>query len=248
MKEKILIYSIFRNSEKTLTRYHHQLKLFVDHLKKDYDFCLSIYENDSTDDTKNILKSLDFSFVDDVSILLEDIGSSFFGSVIEEQRVKNLSAARLKAISAKDYLDKSQKVLCIESDIMYSTDCIKKLLNFQKTYDLQKVDIVSGVSVTKDNKLYDAWATRKTDFEEWGELFHDWKDKKFDKYYSTFNCLCLYDANIIRQGGTYGWFNERLKKFDCDTAVICENFHALGHHEIFINYESVCTHIKNKGK
>ena len=54
------------------------------------------------------------------------------------------------------------------------------------------------------------------------------------------------DLNRLYQRVIYR--NERLKKFDCDTVVICENFHRLGHHDIFINYASVCNHIKNKEK
>ena len=248
MKEKVFIYSIFRNSEKHLQNYYTQLRSAVAELGNNYDFYLSIYENDSTDNTKKILASFDFSFVEDFSLITENIGTTSYRSVADEQRVKNLSEARTKALSAKDFLQKSQYVLCIESDIMYSTDCIKSLFNFKKTHNLQNVDIVSAVSIHKNSGLYDTWATRRDSNEEWGDLYEGWKNKSYDRYYSTFNCICLYNAEVINKGGVYGWYNERLKKFDCDTAVICENFHKLGHHDIFINYESMCNHIKNKGK
>ena len=248
MKENVFIYSIFRNSEKNLQNYYTQLKSIVAELDDNYDFYLSIYENDSTDNTKKILSSFDFSFVKDFSLTTENIGTTSYKSVVDEQRVKNLSEARTKALSAKDFLQKSQYVLCIESDIHYSTDCIKNLFNFQKTHNLQNVDIVSAVSFKKKNTIYDTWATRRDSTEEWGNLYDDWKNKSYDRYYSTFNCICLYNADVIKKGGVYGWYNERLKKFDCDTAVICENFHKLGHHDIFINYASVCNHIKNKEK
>lgn len=248
MKEKVFVYSIFRNSEKNLQNYYNQLKSTVIELKNSYDFYLSIYENDSTDKTKELLSRFDFSFVKDFSLVTENIGSTLYRSVADEQRVKNLADARSKALSAKDFLQKCQYVLCIESDIIYSIDCIKNLFDFQKAHDLQNVDIVSAVSIHKNGNLYDTWATRRTSDEEWGDLYDDWKEKKYDRYYSTFNCICLYNADVIKKGGVYGWYNERLKRFDCDTVVICENFHKLGHHDIFINYSSTCNHIKNKEK
>ena len=181
MKEKVFIYSIFRNSEKNLQNYYIQLKLVVAELNNNYDFYLSIYENDSTDNTKKILSSFDFSFVKDFSLITENIGTNSYKSVADEQRVKNLSEARTKALSAKDFLQKSQYVLCIESDIMYSTDCIKNLFNFQKTHNLQNVDIVSAVSFKKKNTIYDTWATRRDSTEEWGNLYEDWKNKSYDR-------------------------------------------------------------------
>jgi hypothetical protein len=246
VKEKVFIYSIFRNSEKNLQNYYNQLKNTIEELNNDYEFFLSIYENDSIDNTKKILSSFDFSFVNDFSLILENIGTSSFKSVADEQRVKNLSAARLKALSAKDFLQKCHYVLCIESDVSYSKDCIKNLLSFKKDNNLENVDIVSSVSIHKNTGLYDTWATRRHADEEWGNLYENWGQKSYDRYYSTFNCICLYNADVIKKGATYGWYNERFKKFDCDTAVICENFHKLGHHDIFINYKSICKHIKNK--
>lgn len=246
--ENVFIYSIFRNSEKILHKYYDQLKSTILKLNDRYNFFLSLYENDSTDNTKKILSSLDFSFVSNFSLISENVGTTFFNSVVAEQRVKNLASARLKALSAKNFLQKSKYVLCIESDIDYKPECVENLLSFQNTNNLKNVDIVSAVSIHKNTKLYDAWATRRNSTEEWGELFDDWKNKSYDRYYSTFNCICLYNADVIKKGAIYDWYNNRLKRFDCDTAVICEKFHELGHHDIFINYNSICNHIKNKGK
>ena len=113
MKEKVFIYSIFRNSEKNLQNYYTQLKSTVAELDNNYDFYLSIYENDSTDNTKKILSSFDFSFVKEFLLITENIGTTLYRSVVNEQRVKNLSDARTKALSAKNFLQKSQYVLCI---------------------------------------------------------------------------------------------------------------------------------------
>lgn len=247
MKEKILIYSIFRNSSSNIDNYYQQLVQTINKLKESYEFYISLYENDSTDNTKEKLAALDFSFVKNFSLISEQIGSNFYGkSIKDEDRVKNLAAARNKAIHANDFLNQVDKVLCIESDIYYETTCIKNLLNFQKDNNLPSVDIVSAVSYQGKDKLYDTWATRRNNTEESGDLFENKENKKFDIYWSTFNCICLYNAEVMRQGAIYDWYNSRLKKFDCDTAVICEKFRDLGHDNIFIDYRSVCSHIKKR--
>lgn len=242
MSKTILISTIFRNSEKKLSRYHEQLKILVSGFP-DITFLLSIYENDSTDGTKDLLNSLDWSFVQETSIITENVGTSFFGSVVDEQRVKNLSAARNKTLEAKDFLNKSDLVLSIESDIQYDLDCAQKIINFEKNYNIE-ADIVSAVSCKPSKyerkRLYDLWGTRRTADEEWGSIDND---GDYKEYYATFNCFCLYKAKPIKEGAKFGWFNHRLNKFDCDTMVICENFREKGYNKIYINHLAECWHI-----
>jgi hypothetical protein len=247
MKEKILIYTIFRNSSFNIENYYDQLRSLVLKLNDRYEFYVSLYENDSIDDTKEKLERLDFSFCTGFSLITEHLGSvRFKKSIKDETRVKNLSAARNKALLAKDFLKTASRVLCIESDICYDVECIEKLLTFKENNNLPRVDIVSAVSFRTSGIIYDTWATRRDSEEEHGDLFVDRENKKYDRYWSTFNCICLYDADVLRKGAMYHWYNDRLKKFDCDTVVICEKFRELGHDDIFINYESTCDHIKRK--
>lgn len=236
----VLISSIFRNSEKSLSRYHQQLKLLVKDIPE-YRFRLSLYENDSIDNTKEIIDSLDWNFLDDISIIKENINTTAYGSVMVEDRVKNLAFARNKTLEAKNFLNESDYVLSIEADITYDSLCIKRLLWFKENFN---VDIISAASffINKSGKkkLYDQWATRRTADEEIGNLLKS--DKEQERYYSTFNCVCLYDAEPLKQGIRFHWYNDRLKKFDCDTAVICEKFHEKGRHEIYIDHLAECWH------
>ena len=139
--KNILIYTIFRNSATRLERYYSQIKNVIE-LHPEYNFYLSLYENDSIDNTKELLNQLDWKFVKHFSLITENIGTNFFGSVKEEQRVKNLAAARNKAIEAKDFINQANYILHIESDMQYSTDVVSKILKFQETHSLPKVDIV----------------------------------------------------------------------------------------------------------
>lgn len=239
--KNILIYTIFRNSEKKLEQYYSQIKSIVE-TYPEYNFYLSLYENDSTDNTKELLNKFDWSFAADTFLNCENVGTDFFGSVKEEQRVKNLAAARNKAIEAKDFLEKVDHVLDIESDMRFSVDTVGKILKFKETYNLARVDIVSSVSRLKNNNVYDIWATRQTPNEEEGNLYDNWADIPFAKYYATCNGICLFDAIPFQQGIRYGWYNERFKKYDCDTSVICEEFHKIGYSEIYIDHTANCYH------
>lgn len=242
MKKNILISTIFRNSESKLSRYHFQIKNLVENFSE-YNFFLSIYENDSSDNTKSILKNLDWKFLTDFSVISEDIGTNFYGSIPDEQRVKNLAAARNKTLEAKNFLKNSDYVLSIESDIKFDLNCADQILNFQEKNKLKNVDIVSAVSYRRDKKgtmkHYDLWATRRTPDEEFGKIY---KNIDYEKYYSTFNCFCLYTAQPIKQGIRFGWYNTRINRFDCDTVVICEEFHKINRKDIYINHLASCYH------
>jgi hypothetical protein len=239
--KNILVYTIFRNSATRLEQYYSQIKNVIES-HPEYNFYLSLYENDSSDNTKELLNNLDWKFVKHFSLITENIGTNFFGSVKEEQRVKNLAAARNKAIEANDFVNQVDYILDIESDMQYSTDVVSKILKFQETHSLTKVDIVSAVSRLKNNNVYDTWATRRTADEEDGNLHENWKETLFGKYYATCNGICLFDAVPFQQGARYGWYNERFNKYDCDTSVICEEFHKLNYSEIYIDHTANCYH------
>ena len=66
----------------------------------------------------------------------------------------------------------------------------------------------------------------------------------YQKYYSTFNAVCLYKSEVIRKGASFSGYNERYKMFDCDTAVICEQFHALNYSDIYIDHTIRNAHFK----
>ena len=250
---KILVYTIFRNSEKYLNTYYNQVKNMVEFFS-DIEFYFSAYENDSTDNTSEILKNLDWSFFKDFSIVTEKIKTKHFNSVRDEERVRNLSIARNKAIGAKDFLHKVDHVMMIESDMKYEIDTIYKLLNF---YKKEEFDIVSGFTWHYYNNakiLYDTWATRtmktkdynaKNNGRPWFDLVENWRNLEYGLYHSTSNGVCLYKAKPFQTGIRYAYISPDSKVADCDTAVICEEFILSGYNKIFIIHDALIEHVIN---
>jgi hypothetical protein len=239
-KPTILVYSVVRDEANYVDRYHNQLKAMV-RAFKEYDFILSIYENDSVDGTPEIIKSKDWSFFSDVSIVSERLKTTKYGSVKSMDRVRNLSIARNRAIGAKDFLSKADYIMMVEFDMRFDLDVIRQILEFKNLEP--DFDIVSGLTVN-NHPIYDSWATRKgprfTSHEE-VRLF-DTTSKPYDKYYATSNGVCLYRAEPFRQGVRYGYVNTVTKKFDCDTVVVCQNFHKLGYKNIYIIHTAKIYH------
>lgn len=241
-KKKILIYSIVRDNAKYVDRYHKQLASIVSSFGSEYDFYLSIYENDSVDGTAQKLMAKDWSMFNGVSIITERIGTQSFGSVKAEERVKNLSFARNKAIEAAGFIDFVDYVLMTEGDNEFTTDSVSKLLKFgEKEKDF---DVVSAVSIRNNGTHYDWWATRKTPIYQRGhsEIPRNFARLDYDKYFSTSNGLCLYNAEAFRKGARHGWINDATGLFDCEMVVLCQEFRKLGHDKIFINYQSKSHH------
>lgn len=236
---KILISSIVRNRENYLSRWFFLLKDLV--LKnKNHDFFLSIYENDSIDNSIDLLKSFDFSFFSNVSIQFEKLNLPYFGSVVDEQRVKILAEARNKTIFNNSFLNYCDYVLSIEPDINYNVDEVKFIL------DDDKFDILSARGVhpfsMSDTHICDTWGTRLHENMEWWQQNIIFKNEILDVW-STYNGFCKYKADLIKNKKiAFSHFNKRLNKFDCDTAVICENFRENGFKKIGLAGQIIVEH------
>lgn len=241
---KVLICSIFRDSSKNIPKYYNQLKNLVRHTENT-SFYYSAYENDSKDNTYFDLKTKDFSMFIDYNIRSEKLLTKKFGSTTHSERVINLANARNKAIFARNFYLDCDYLLFIESDIEYNSNILNNLLSFSLEND---ADIVSPACIANSSdtlKCRDIWATRRNSNEEWGEFFEGCSNRKYDKYYSTFGSFCLYKMKpFIKNQIMWSAFNSRLNKYDCDTAVICEQFHKLEMHNIFILYDNIVKHYK----
>lgn len=241
-KENILVYSIIRNRANNINRFHSQLVKMVKS-NPNFNFYLSIYENDSTDQTKQQLFLKDWSFFKGVSIITENIDTEYFESVKSAQRVENLSKARNKAIEAGGFLDKMDYVLMVEGDVMYSNDHAQELLNFKNKEP--NFDIVSTISLRKNGKHYDWWATRTSAVynPDKSEIEPDYESKQYGKYYSTSNGLCLYRAKAFKEGVRHHWINKVTGEFDCEMVVLCQGFHEKGYKNIYILYKAEAHHL-----
>jgi len=224
----ILVSTIIRDREQFLDNWIKQLKELVQ-IDENNEYYLSVYENDSKDGTKDKLKSFDFSFLKGFKIQTEDLNTKKFGSIISDERVKLLAEARNKSIFNNNFLSKASHVFVVEPDVKYVPNIIAKNI-----INLGEYDIISPRSTNYGSKLYDDWATRKNSSERrWTNTF-DIPDSLVEVW-STFNCLCLYNAEPIKNNITFDSFNERFNASDCDTTVICENFRKNGYNKIFMN-------------
>jgi hypothetical protein len=239
-KPTILVYSVIRNESRYIDRYYDQVKEIVSTFPK-YNFILSIYENDSTDDTVKKIQSKDWSFLKDFSFVSEKLMTNNYGSVKSKDRVKNLSIARNKAIEVPGFLERSDYVMMIESDMRFDMGTIRQILEFKNLEP--DFDIVSGLTVN-NHPIYDSWATRKgprfTSHEEVRKF--DVTSKPYDWYYATSNGVCLYRAQPFKDGVRYGYINPVTNRFDCDTVVVCQNFHKAGFDKIYIIHTAKIYH------
>lgn len=240
VSKKILVYSIMRNEAGYIDEYHRQLKDLVEAFPE-HTFYLSVYENDSTDDTKARLESKDWSFFADTSFIHETLNTVFYRSTKEDDRVKNLANARNRAIEAKDFLQKSDLIMMVEGDVAYSLDTAKTILRFTELEP--DLDVVSGITIRAD-RLYDVWATRTGPEYVKGvlPLHADHHIKAYGKYYSTSNGICIYKSQPFKDGIRYDYINSATNKGDCEMVVVCQRLRDAGYGSVYILHNARIYH------
>lgn len=241
-KKKILIYTIMRNRTDKIQQYYDQI-VQLPQQYPEFDWYLSIYENDSNDGTKSIFHQMDLSMFTKSCITMANIGTVHYGSVTDEDRVRNLANARNNAALAHDFYKEVDYLMMVESDVRYPIETVGKLLTFTERTG-EEFDIVSGVLWGDENRgHWDTWGTRRNADEEWGSLHPNWQEVSYGKYYVTCNGIGIFKAQAFRDGARYGYINERLGgKHDCDTAIICEEFIKRGYDKIFIDHTADIYH------
>ena len=239
-KEKVLIYSIIRNDESHMDKYYFRIKKMVKAFPE-YEFYLSLYENDSTDATKQKLFNVDLSMFSKVSVISENIGTKFYGPTKDADRVKNLANARNKALLANSFINEVDYVLMIDIDMKFDMDTVEQLLSFKNLEP--NFDIVSGASI-RGGQLYDSWATRESaEYDpKTKQRFDDYRKEKYKKYYSTSNGFCLYRAQPFKDGIRYGYINKVTSEPDCEMVVVCQDFHKAGYKNIYIIHDALVYH------
>lgn len=225
----ILISTIIRDREATLNTWYDQLLRLVDSRPQDK-FYISVYENDSIDQSKEMLASFDFTKFVESTIVSETLGTEYFGSIMSLDRVTNLANARNRTLDID--LSQIDKVVSVEPDVSFQTLDVHHLLD-------SSFDIYSARSWQHDH-FYDTWATRVNEHtrawcSEYSEGIHE--------VWSTYNCLCVYNSAPFKSGVRFSGFNDRLDTFDCDTVVICEKFREKGFDKIAINLDITVHHV-----
>ena len=123
MRDTIAVYSLWRDSEPHLSRTLSQLE---DLESLDYDFEYYFYENDSKDNTVEILSSWLKNRTG--SFKHEKLDKQKFGSTTEFARVELLSDCRNKC-KQLGYDSKSKYSLLIDSDIIFNKENLQRSLS-----------------------------------------------------------------------------------------------------------------------
>jgi len=256
----ILLCTILRDSESILNNYFSQIEKIIS-LRPNDNFDISIFENDSKDNTKLILQNYNYSnYFKNHFVTIQNLNTPKYGSVAEENRVKLLAAYRNQTLDQVKDLSIYDKIIWIESDIFYIPEDVIKLID-------SDYDVYSGISLrcnldslSKFNfdcrkwleDLYskpfhgwlhgcrDGWATRikpehlvePISNEEYLEYFNKDQDIEF---YSTYNSFAVYNAVPFFKGIRFDYINKKYNRFDCDTYVLCENFQNAGYNKIYLN-------------
>lgn len=244
---KILISTVIRNDAKYLRRYRDQVAEIVKFMPQ-HEFKLNIFENDSVDDTKQLLRELDFSFCPG-SIELQTLNWPFYESVPDKDRVLKLAHCRNQTLSG---IDDADYLLVIDADLQIPFDTARKVIEREGAED---ADVYSGVALAKglrnaevvnhafsEYHLYDNWATRRTPDEMRGDLYPDFKNNPVQPFWTTMNGICIYRAQPFKEGARYTAINPRTGEVDCETAMICEEFRYRGYDKIYVNQSAFCFH------
>ena len=236
----ILLSTIVRDRAPVLDRYHAQLCALVAS-QPQHTFLLSVYENDSTDGSAVKLASLDWSFVAARHITSAHMGTHPFVGGKHPLRVAQLADARNRTLFHSGFLPAADWVLVVEPDIVYTPEVVDKLINHEQYYQ-RRFDIFTAKSSPISHRgLYDSWASRvRPEDSDWCCGDDEWAG--LQKMWTTFSCFALYRADAIRAGHTFAGTNPRTGQSDCDTAVICERFHAAGYHEIYWDTANLVYH------
>lgn len=248
---KILFCSLVRSKEKFLVDWHARIKE-IKSLRPDWTLNVSLYENDSEDNSKEVLRNLDWSFCDWYKLTSEDLNRKYFIGG-ERERIMRLSAYRNICIWQFGDLDLVDRIIMNDVDCGFdpkeAVEIIEESLNWD-VYSFASRDTRTGDS------FYDRWATRLDS----GETF--WGDHEYDlngdnPVYVTGNGFTCYNPEPFRCGFTFGYVNHRgqpyyehtdpddpldvdaqergLKPHDVENAVVCENFRVLGFGKMAFN-------------
>ena len=119
---KILVCTIVRNAELTIPRWWENVTQMTA-LYPEIEFSLSVYENDSIDNSKNLLteRMKDSSaYFSETFLGMEDINTQFYQSVVNDNRVDNLARARNNCFNQVNNLEEYDYAFSVEVDTHFT--------------------------------------------------------------------------------------------------------------------------------
>lgn len=246
---KILFCSLIRSKEEFLFDWHARIKE-IKSLRPDWTLNVSLYENDSEDNSKEVLRNLDWSFCDWYKLTSEDLNRKYFIGT-ERERIMRLSSYRNMCVWQFGDLDLVDRIIMNDVDCSFepkeAVEIIEESMNWD-VYSFASRDTETG------DFLYDRWATRLNSEQGWWHE-HEYDHNGNNPVWSTGNGFVCYNPEPFRCGFTFGYVNFRsrfadekkgLRTHDVENAVICENFRALGYGKIAFNGKYKTMHRRDK--
>ena len=184
---RILICTIVRNAEATIPRWWSKVSKMTE-TYPEIEFGLSVYENDSVDNSKSLLRDCmkkAHNYFSEFHLKTEDIQTDFYGSVVDSKRVENLAKARntcfeqVKDLSFYDY------AMSVEVDGQFSVPSLGRLFTHIDKWDILSggsyvppTDSMMRLAIANGEKFkvpfYDHWATRlDSDEDFWDNKIKD---------------------------------------------------------------------------
>lgn len=239
---KVLLCTIIRNREKYLDRWYNQI-VRIKNSMPHIEFGISVFENDSEDNSKKLLSSYDFSMFNDATISMAKYNMPYFIGGKIPNRVALLAYFRNRCISQTPFLNSYDYICFIEPDVEFSEETARKIIDHEKYYG-RKFDIFSGKSVHPGtDRIYDSWGSRvNINRTDWVDA-EDEQIKGLHEMHSTFNCFVMYNNKyFLNHQPWFSGSNPRTNWPDCDTVNICEAFRIAGMDQIFFDASLLVAH------
>jgi len=186
-------------------------------IEEKYDIAYYVYENDSTDNTKEILKQ--FTIGRDATLVTEDLQSHHYARDESPSRIEHLAKCRNRLLSMRPF--KHEWTIIVDSDIVFNANLIDSFLNREKPDDLvalccngkDKMDCVHhGRGTNICNHYYDTYAMVDSN-DNWiynqfqmscnhfltREDIDKWNHDYIVKVNSAFGGLAFYKTQIINK-------------------------------------------------
>ena len=170
---RILICTIVRNAEATIPRWWSKVSKMTE-AYPEIEFGLSVYENDSVDKSKSLLKDCmkeAHNYFSEFHFRIENIQTDFYGSVVDGKRVENLAKARNTCFEQVEDLSFYDYAMSVEVDGQFSVPSLERLFKNIGEWDILSAgsyapptDYARKLARAKGEKFkvhfYDHWATR----------------------------------------------------------------------------------------
>ena len=232
-KEKtVCITGLARNVESVINSNLNILDSLKENFKKQY---LVVYENDSTDDTPNIIRKW-MGNRPDCYLISENLGSEHPRGPSSKSKIRTEAMSRYRN-SSKSYIkDNLQDIdYIIVVDLDFQGLSIAGIINSFGWIKKDNIDIMAGHSylpykINEDKTLetsnYDSWAFRQNWWEDrqhlmsWFLFWHPTVGSPPMRVNSAFGGMCIYNSSM--------YLNTDYEGYDCE--------HVCFHKNIYLKY------------